>query len=173
MPLSGQIFHDDFRAELTAAALVAVAPLAELETRGRVLDRGLREATAKLAALVKNSDAIESDQRRARLQLALGSALRTLGEREGRTDRLEQAVDAFRAALQQYTREHVPLGWAALQNNLGNALAALGRRSSATEHLEEAVDAYRAALEERTRERARLGWAATQNNLGHAPSVLG
>ena len=152
---------------------MAVAPLAELETRGRLLDRGLRDATAKLAELVNNSDAIESDQRRARLQVALGSALRLLGEREGRIDRLEQAVDAFRAALPQYTRERVPLGWAGIQNNLGNALLGLGQRGGDSTHLQEAADAYRAALEERTRERARLAWAATQNNLGLALRTQG
>ena len=52
--------------------------------------------------------------------------LRTLGEREVDTERLEQAVGANRAALEEYTRERVPLHWAAAQNNLGNALKALG-----------------------------------------------
>ena len=43
----GRDFHRDFRAELSAVALVAVAPLAETETRGRVLEKGLTEATKK------------------------------------------------------------------------------------------------------------------------------
>ena len=37
----GQDFHEDLGAELAAVALVAVAPLAEVETRGRVLEQGL------------------------------------------------------------------------------------------------------------------------------------
>ena len=41
----GPDFHNDFRTELASAALVAVAPLAEPETRGRVLEKGLRDAT--------------------------------------------------------------------------------------------------------------------------------
>ena len=66
---------------------------------------------------------------------------------------------AYRAALEERTRERVPLDWAMTQMNLGNALAMLGERESGTARLEEAVAAYRAALEERTRERraARLG----------------
>ena len=36
----GRDFHDDFRTELTAVALVAIAPLAETETGGRVLEQG-------------------------------------------------------------------------------------------------------------------------------------
>ena len=91
-----------------------------------------------------------------------------LGERESGTARLEEAVAAYRAALEERTRERVPLDWAATQNNLGTALRTLGERESGTARLEEAVAAYRAALEERTRERVPLDWAMTQNNLGNA-----
>ena len=168
----GQDFHEDLGAEIAALALVAVAPLAEDETRGRVLEQGLRGATEKLAALLGRSAAIEPG-RRARLQLSFGNALQVLGERERGTERLEQAVDAYRAALEEYTRERVPLNWAGTQNNLGTALGALGKRESGTERLEQAVDAFRAALEERTRERVPLNWAGTQNNLGTALGALG
>ena len=92
----------------------------------------------------------------------LGNALQTLGERESGTARLEQAVAAYRAALEELTRERVPLDWAMTQMNLGNALRTLGERESGTARLEQAVAAYRAALEERTRERVPLDWARTQ-----------
>ena len=87
----------------------------------------------------------------------LGNALCTLGERESGTERLEQAVAAYRAALKERTRERVPLDWAMTQSNLGAALQALGKRESGTERLEQAVAAFRAALEERARERVPLG----------------
>jgi tetratricopeptide (TPR) repeat protein len=77
----------------------------------------------------------------------LANALRTLGERESRTERLEEAVTAYRAALEELTRERVPLQWAATQNNLANALRTLGERESGTARLEEALSAYDAALE--------------------------
>ena len=80
---------------------------------------------------------------------------------------------AYRAALEEMTRERVPLDWATTQMNLGNALWTLGERESGTAHLEEAVAAFRAALEERTREGVPLDWAMTQNNLGTALSRLG
>jgi exonuclease VII small subunit len=77
-----------------------------------------------------------------------------LGERERGTARLEEAVAAYRAALEERTRARIPLDWAATQNNLGNALRALGKRESGTARLEEAVAAYyRAALGELTHER--------------------
>jgi tetratricopeptide (TPR) repeat protein len=59
----------------------------------------------------------------------LGNVLATLGERESGTDRLEQAVAAYRAALTEYTRERVPLQWATTQNNLGGALMVLAERT--------------------------------------------
>ncbi|RVT83182.1 XRE family transcriptional regulator [Rhodobacteraceae bacterium CCMM004] len=103
----------------------------------------------------------------------LGIALRTLGARESGTARLEEAVTAYRAALEEWTRDRVPLDWAMTQMNLGNALATLGERESGTARLEEAVAAYRAALEERTRDRVPLDWARTQMNLGNALRTLG
>ncbi len=96
-----------------------------------------------------------------------------LGERKSGTARLEEAVAAYRAALEEWTRERVPLDWAQTQNNLGNALGTLGEREGGTARLEEAVAAYRAALEERTRERVPLDWAMSQNNLGNALRALG
>ena len=65
-------------------------------------------------------------------------------------------MTAYRAALQERTRERTPLDWAASENNLANALTTLGERESGTAELEEAVAAYRAALEEWTRERIRF-----------------
>ena len=103
----------------------------------------------------------------------LGVALWTLGERESGTARLEEAVAAYRAALEERTRDRVPLDWAMTQNNLGSALRTLGARESGTARLEEAVAAYRAALAERTRDRVPLDWAMTQNNLGAALATLG
>jgi tetratricopeptide (TPR) repeat protein len=107
----------------------------------------------------------------------LGAALQTLGEREGGTERLEEAVRAYQAVLEEMTRERAPLEWASTQNNLGNVLQAFveifGERGGGTERLEEAVAAYRAALEERTRKRGPLQWAKTQSNLDAALQALG
>ena len=168
----GEDFHADLRIQLAAVALAAVAPLADTEIRGRVLEKGLRDATEKLSTLLEGR-AIGSAEHQAALHVALGNALQTLGDRESGTERLEQAVVAYRTALEEYTRERAPLDWAMTQNNLGNALQTLGGRESGTERLEQAVVAYRAALEEYTRERAPLDWAMTQNNLGNALQTLG
>jgi hypothetical protein len=80
-------------------------------------------------------------------QSNLGLALSRLGERESGTERLLEAVAAYRDALKERTRERAPLDWARTQNDLGTALGALGERESGTAGLEEAVAAVRAALE--------------------------
>jgi tetratricopeptide (TPR) repeat protein len=137
-------------------------------------DKGINFSLEIAAALARHmlDTARDSDERGAAGNL-LGNALWTLGARESGTARLEQAVAAFRAALEEYARERVKLNWAATQNNLGNALQTLGERESGTARLEQAVAAYRAALEEYTRERVPLDWATTQNNLGNALATLG
>ncbi len=50
----------------------------------------------------------------------LGNALAALAERKSGTARLEEVITAHRAALEVWTRERVPLDWAAAQSNLGN-----------------------------------------------------
>ena len=79
---------------------------------------------------------------------------------------------AHKAALEERTRECVPLDWAASQHNLGAALQTLGERESGTGRLEEAVAAFKAALEERTREHVPLDWAHSKLRLAAALEVL-
>jgi hypothetical protein len=58
----------------------------------------------------------------------LGNALSALGERESGTARLEEAVAAYRAALEERTCERAPVQWEATQNNLKKCLAASEQR---------------------------------------------
>jgi tetratricopeptide (TPR) repeat protein len=87
----------------------------------------------------------------------LGLALWRFGERESGTARLEEAVAAYREALQGRTRARVPLQWA-----IGIALWRLGERESGTARLEEAAAAFREALQENTRARVPHQWAMTR-----------
>ncbi|MEK1895071.1 MAG: hypothetical protein AAAB20_17665, partial [Rhizobium sp.] len=94
------------------------------------------------------------------------------GECESDRARLEEAVTAHRSALEERSRERVPLDWASTQNNLGVALACLGEHDSDPARLEEALAALRMALKERTRKRVPHQWAMTQNNLDTALACL-
>ena len=106
-------------------------------------------------------------------QLNLGVALQTLGTREGGATRLEEAVAAYRAALEEETHDRLPLLWAMTQMNLGNALQTLGERQGSTARLEEAVAAYRAALQESTRDRVPLQWALIQKTSARRSGFWG
>jgi tetratricopeptide (TPR) repeat protein len=97
---------------------------------------------------------------------------RRAGERESGTARLYEALSAYREALQEWTRERVPLQRAETQTNLGNALRVLGEREGGTARLEEAVSAFREALQENTRERVPLQWAKCTGNQGVAMMLL-
>ena len=55
----------------------------------------------------------------------LGNALRSLGERENSTERLEQAVDAYHAALDVLANEGLPRDRAVVQNNLARTFKRL------------------------------------------------
>jgi tetratricopeptide (TPR) repeat protein len=138
----------------------------------------LREAVAANRAALEVWPRERVPLQWAMTQNNLGNVLLSLCEREdGASDagsgRLLEAIVAYRAALEVWTRERAPLQWAGAQNNLGNALRTLGEREDSTKQLEQAVTAYRAALEAVTRERAPLQWAGTQNNLGNALQALG
>ena len=139
----------------------------------RGVSRGLNLDLAVAISLAERALALSSREKRWAALGSLGNALKSLGEREPGTARLEAAVSAYREALKERTQERVPLEWAMTQNNLGNALLRLGERESGTARLEAAVSACREALKEHTQERVPLEWAATQNNLGTALKSLG
>ena len=105
--------------------------------------------------------------------LNLGVVPMRIGEREKGTQHLHAAVKAFREALEEFTRQHVPLQWAMTQNNLGGALSRIGERENSTERLREAVKALRDALEEHTRQRVPLDWAMTQTTSAPRSGCLG
>ena len=53
---------------------------------------------------------------------------------------------AYLLALEEQTRDRVPLDWAVTQNGLGDAFRLLGERESNPTRLEEAVAAYSSAI---------------------------
>jgi hypothetical protein len=81
----------------------------------------------------------------------IGIALGILGERESGTEKLEDAVKAFREALKERTRERVPHEWTMNTRNQGVAMMRLAERKkdpvvagTALQQIEAAFEATRA-----------------------------
>ncbi len=123
---------------------------------------------ARAAKTVPRSDGLDWAQ----LKYNEGVVSQTGGAISPEPELLFRAIAVYQIALQERTRERVPMDWAATQNNLGVALRTLGARGD-DGALVQAVAAYEAALEEYTRELAPLEWAMTQTNLGSALLTLG
>ena len=85
---------------------------------------------------------------------------------------MEEAVAAFRQALQEFTRDRVPPDWAMTQANLGFALTTLGKRETGTTRLEEAIAALRESLSEFTASAAPHYHFQVQKQLEQAFELL-
>jgi hypothetical protein len=96
----------------------------------------------------------------------------TLGKREGGTERLCEAVEAYREALKGETRERKPAKWAGIQHNLGMALATLWEKDGGTDRLEEAVKSYKEALKEWTQDTAPHLHKMAERNLSLALKAI-
>jgi hypothetical protein len=101
----------------------------------------------------------------------LGLALWKLGARESGTARLEEAVAAYRAALQERTRERIPLQWAASNGNQGIAMMLIADRTSNAALAETAVQEIEATYET-TSSSGQMVWAAYyQEQLAKAEAI--
>ena len=169
---------------LAAANLL---PTGDTESRGQYLtdsadalvDYGdkLGDNNALLAAITRYREAMPSRESHstlwARVQNNLGTALQSLGERDGDSARLRQAVDAFNNALLEYTRDRAPLDWAMTQNNLGISLSRIAKNENESILLIQAIESFKDALLEYNQDYTPIEWATTHNNLGNALTDLG
>jgi tetratricopeptide (TPR) repeat protein len=106
------------------------------------------------------------------MQRNCGAVLSLQGERTGDSASLREAIDHYRAALEEYSEQESPIDVAITQSNLGQALRVLGERDRDRGLLAEAVAACRAALAVYTREATPLEWAMASTNLGNALTAL-
>ena len=87
--------------------------------------------TAAIAVRRKLLDLASSNNERGLANKDLGNALCTLGERESGTAHLEEAIEAYRTALDEWMRERVPLRWAAAQRRRSRPSARPCRKEAA------------------------------------------
>ncbi len=158
----------------------ALERLGEREGTNSHLEAAITAYRAALAAASTFYAALEEDTGDrlswlawAMIQMNLGAALQTLGERERGIARLEEALAAYRGALGEYTAERAPLKWSMTQMDLGNVLETLGELKSDTKLFEQAVNHFKAALERCEQGQAPLLWSMIEMDLGNVLQTLG
>jgi tetratricopeptide (TPR) repeat protein len=159
----------------TVLGLLVASSDAEFAAQGgRYTADTLKPFIERVRGLLRSSRAEQwSAATRAQVLFILGGTLVTYGDQSGQNEPLQEAVAAYREALEERTREKVPIDWAVTQAGLGVALLALGTREAGPARFEEAVAAIREAHKEITREKDPLKWAETQVMLGMALGALG
>jgi tetratricopeptide (TPR) repeat protein len=98
----------------------------------------------------------------------LGAYLEQAGALEGDTASMQEAIDSFRAALQEGIGDRFEY-----QIALGLSIAVLGWQKGDTVSLEQAIAINRAVLEGVSRDKAPSHWARAQSALGISLALLG
>jgi hypothetical protein len=163
-------FDHNFNAVLLALVAASVAPATERQ--GHYLADLLGPAATKLKQLCTHMPAGLDHDQRGNLWRAYGLATWNLGKQTGRNEWLVEAVGAYQAALEEYTRERVPLDWAATHASLGDALCSLGERESGTARLGEAVTVLQSAVVASESCGAEHLARVAQQSLAHAAASL-
>ena len=163
-------FVGNLGAAIAARVVMSAAPAVEMS--GHFLVPMMRATAERLEPVVNQLNSRFDADTRGSLLFNYALVLSSVGLQAGTNDTLIRAVEAYRAALLEYTRERVPLNWATTQNNLGTALKTLGERESGTARLQEAIKAYRGALEEFEAAKASHYIKITRDNLTLAEQLL-
>jgi len=152
---------------------IALQMLAQRERGSKRLD----QAISAFRAVTEHWHSVGNQALWATSMTNLGNALSIKAERLIRNgsghQELDEAIEAYRAALAAINQATQPLDWATIQNNLGNALWARGDLGKDADMLRSATDRFNAALEVQPEETVPLARAATYYNLGGVLRLLG
>jgi tetratricopeptide (TPR) repeat protein len=159
-------FVSDLGSAIAARVVVSVTS-ADGANRAQRLPQ-VRIAAERLQPIIEPLNAAFDADTRGTLLFSYALVRETIGDLAETKDDLLAAVDAYRATLNEWTRERAPNDWAMVQNNLANTLRTLAEREDSTPRLQQAIAALRAALEEMAPERNLLSWAGAHFNLGLA-----
>ncbi|MGB1026167.1 MAG: cyclic nucleotide-binding protein, partial [Rhodospirillaceae bacterium] len=115
----------------------------------------------------------EADGEWAALHRAVGVVLQAMGERNGDLEALQQAADAYGAALEAMLPKETPREWAALQNRMGMVRFKLHMAAGELDALRQPVSDLQAALQIYNRSEHPYRWAEVINNLAQVLQVYG
>ncbi len=155
-----------YKAQLGLAKTLQL--LYELEDSKEYIEQSVEAYRAALGVEEFKENSFENW---AETQNDLGVALQAIYESDANL--IDEAISAFRNALQQFTQEKDPTNWAETKSNLGEALQRLGELNGDTDLMEQAKTEFESALEVYTRERFPKDWAETQMNLGSVLQKMG
>jgi len=129
-------------------------------------EAALTEAAAVYAEAGRQLPPGEAPTEWASTQLTLANLLLVLGDREGRSERFDEAARHARAASDAYGSVNEMPDWGRAQLVFGHALRKRGDASRSTADLEDARFAYRAALGVFARDRMPEEWVTASSSLG-------
>jgi CRP-like cAMP-binding protein len=130
--------------------------------------QALRNAETRLQDLLAGLPVTWTLEQQRTAFACFGHALSNLSVIDPTGPWAQQAMDAYKGALQRVPPEDRGMDEAQLHKHLGGLLASQGERSGEPAWLELAVTEYKAALECLTKARYPLEWGAMQNRLGLA-----
>lgn len=158
----------DFEPELAELLLaVALAATTPGDEGKRVrLGQALSETLYAAMPAVQNLPQDLTTRERASIQMCYGNAIATLACQRGTVELFQVAVQTYRAALEQLSRDDNPVDWALTQKHLGASLQVIAERSNDTQTLSQSAEALQGALEVFRPDTYPTLWASAQNRLG-------
>jgi tetratricopeptide (TPR) repeat protein len=168
LPTSVLTLPVDFEPELAELLLaVALAATTAADDGKRVrLGQALSETLYAAMPAVQNLPQDLTTRERASIQMCYGNAIATLAHQRGTAELYQVAVQTYRAALEQLSRDDNPIDWALTQKHLGASLQAIADRTNDEETLNQSAEALEAALEAFRPDTYPIQWASAQNRLG-------
>ena len=168
LPTSVLTLPVDFEPELAELLLaVALAATTAGDDGKRVrLGQALSETLYAAMPAVQSLPQDLTTRERASIQMCYGNAIATLAHQRGTAELYQVAVQTYRAALEQLSRDDNPIDWALTQKHLGASLQAIAERTNDEETLNQSAEALEAALETFRPEIYPIQWASAQNRLG-------
>ncbi len=157
-------FSGDLNSVLHVAVLAAVGPTFK-GMRSRVAGQ-LDAALPLTKPVVQQKPAEINATDYATMVACIGNAFAAHTVLGGVEKRLDQAIAAYKIALNHTTAESDPINWSLTQNHLGAVLKVKGERAKDEDILKQASLAYKAIANELSRIEFPFDWALANINLG-------
>ncbi len=149
----------------TALAAQVAADAAPAYNSGRHVVAILEPVLLRLRALAKKMPKALSPDQRGGILSSYARVAKTIGDQKGDKALFHEAFDAYRSALNEWTKETNPTQWAITHQNLGDALGDLARIEGGTTLIEDSISAQRKALTVLSRDTDPYKWARAQHSL--------